>query len=52
MMLDVSLPIIEFSLMIATHKLTHFQDPTVQKFTGKKDRIDVMGALREAKNKS
>jgi len=26
------------------------EDPEVQKFTGKKDRIDVMAALREAKN--
>nr|POF13742.1 putative hydroxyacylglutathione hydrolase [Quercus suber] len=25
-------------------------DPTVQEFTGKKDRVDVMSALREAKN--
>ncbi|KAK5136916.1 hypothetical protein LTR08_001423 [Meristemomyces frigidus] len=25
-------------------------DPTVMKFTGKKNRVDVMGALREAKN--
>ncbi|KYG39733.1 hypothetical protein M433DRAFT_10072 [Acidomyces richmondensis BFW] len=25
-------------------------DPVVQKFTGKTDRVDVMGALREAKN--
>ncbi|KAK3703438.1 Cytoplasmic glyoxalase II [Vermiconidia calcicola] len=25
-------------------------DPDVQKFTGKTDRVDVMGALREAKN--
>lgn len=25
-------------------------DPAVQKFTGKTDRVDVMGALREAKN--
>lgn len=25
-------------------------DPAVQKFTGKTDRIDVMSALREAKN--
>lgn len=28
----------------------HLQDPTVQKFTGKTDRIGVMAALREAKN--
>ncbi|KAK3116712.1 Cytoplasmic glyoxalase II [Teratosphaeriaceae sp. CCFEE 6253] len=27
-----------------------FQDPTVQKFTGKTSRVDVMSALREAKN--
>lgn len=27
-------------------------DPAVQKFTGKTDRVDVMAALREAKNKS
>jgi hypothetical protein len=26
------------------------QDPEIQKFTGKTDRIDVMSALREAKN--
>lgn len=26
------------------------EDPTVQKFTGKTNRVDVMGALREAKN--
>lgn len=25
-------------------------DPEVQKFTGKKDRVEVMAALREAKN--
>jgi hydroxyacylglutathione hydrolase len=27
-----------------------FQDPEIQKFTGKTDRVDVMSALREAKN--
>lgn len=30
--------------------LTCIQDPTVQKFTGKTGRVDVMAALREAKN--
>ena len=27
-----------------------YQDPAIQKYTGKTDRVDVMGALREAKN--
>lgn len=26
------------------------QDPAIQKYTGKTNRVDVMGALREAKN--
>lgn len=29
---------------------TDRQDPTVQQFTGKTNRVDVMGALRQAKN--
>jgi hydroxyacylglutathione hydrolase len=28
----------------------HIQDPEVQKFTGKTERVEVMAALREAKN--
>lgn len=31
-------------------KLIDTQDPVIQKFTGKTDRVDVMSALREAKN--
>ena len=38
------------SQSLALPWLTHLQDPTVQKFTGKKNRVDVMAALREAKN--
>jgi hydroxyacylglutathione hydrolase len=30
--------------------IVSFQDPEIQKYTGKTDRIDVMSALREAKN--
>ena len=38
------------SLTRDNKRLTRSQDPTVQKFTGKTDRVDVMKALREAKN--
>jgi len=34
----------------AYFQLTIGQDPVVQKFTGKTGRVDVMAALREAKN--
>lgn len=32
------------------HLLIPSQDPAIQKYTGKSNRVDVMGALREAKN--
>ena len=46
MRLDVS-----FSELQSNNVMTdHTQDPEVQKYTGKSGRVDVMGALREAKN--
>lgn len=46
MRLDVS----DSALQIRSARADSLQDLTVQKFTGKTDRVDVMSALRQAKN--